>query len=206
LCNDRSLKLELILKTGEPEKHTFTFPDGSSINCSPTSIRYAYHSLIILNYYKLKCNGTSIVEVGCGYGGLFLGICHFAKIMNITIDHYYFIDLPEICNLIQNYVSLHTDSANISYSVHLAYNYGTEIERANLFLISNYCFTEIEKEHRDKYIEILFPKVANGFITWQTITGLPIQQTYIIKKVIDKIDEENPQTANERYKNYFVYF
>ena len=147
-----------------------------------------------------------MVEVGCGYGGLFLGICYFAKILNIKIEHYYFIDLPEICNLIDNYVSLHIDIINISYSTHSAFNYGSEIDKSDLFLISNYCFTEIEKEYRDKYIDILFPKVINGFITWQTITGLPIVQTYIINKQIYKIDEEQPQTANEVYKNYFVYF
>ena len=204
----KNIKDYLLLndKYGEPTKHTFTFYDGSSISCSPTSLRYIYHSLLILHYYKLKNNSTSIVEVGCGYGGLFLGICYFSKVLNIAVDHYYFIDLPEITNLIQKYISLHADNVNISYSVHSALSYGKEIENTNLFLVSNYCFTEIEKEHRDKYIDVLFPKVTNGFIIWQTCFGLPVQQTYIINKKINKIDEELPQTANAVQKNYFVYF
>ena len=193
-------------KYGYPQKETFTFFDNSNIICSPTSLRYVYHSLLILNYYKLTNNTRNIVEVGCGYGGLFLGICYFSKILNIKIDHYYFIDLPEICNLINNYISLHKDIINISYSTHSAFNYGSEIDIINLFLISNYCFTEIEKEYRDNYITTLLPKVTNGFIIWQTIFNLPITQTNIMNKKIYKIDEEKPQTATIENKNYFVYF
>jgi hypothetical protein len=198
--------IEINDRYGYPEKHSFFLSDSTIVNCSPTSLRYIYQSLLILNYYKLRNNTTNIVEVGCGYGGLFLSICYFAKLLNIKIDHYYFIDLPEICGLINNYISLHSDIINISYSTHSAFNYGSEIDNHNLFLISNYCFTEISKEHRDKYIDKLFPKVTNGFIIWQTITGLPIIQTYMLNKKIYEIAEERPQTANNTYKNYFVYF
>jgi len=193
-------------KYGIPQKEHFTFPDKTTVICSPTSLRYVYHSLIILNYYKLSNNTKNIVEVGCGYGGLFLGLCYFSKILDIRIDHYYFIDLPEICILIDNYISLHKDIINISYSTHSAFNYGSEIEEKNLFLISNYCFTEIEKEYRDKYITNLLPKVTNGFIIWQTVFNLPITQTNILNKKIYKIEEEKPQTATIQNKNYFVYF
>jgi hypothetical protein len=193
-------------KYGYPHKETFTFSDKSIIMCSPTSLRYIYHSLLILNYYKLRNDSTNIVEVGCGYGGLFLGICYFSKILAIRIDHYYFIDLPEICILINNYISLHKDIVNISYSTHSAFNYGSEIDNTKLFLISNYCFTEIQKEYRDKYITFLFPKVVNGFIIWQTVFNLPITQTHIMNKKIYKITEEQPQTASVENKNYFVCF
>ena len=116
--------------------------DNKQIVCSPTSLRYVLHSLLILKYIK----GTStrkIVEVGCGYGGLFLGINYFSKILNITIDNYYFIDLPEICGLIKNYLELHKGDININYAIHTADNYGADIDETNLFFISNYCFTEI---------------------------------------------------------------
>jgi hypothetical protein len=191
---------------GYPEKYAFRFSDGSITMCSPTSLRYVYHSIVILNYYKLKNKTKNVVEVGCGYGGLFLGISYFSKIMNITIDHYYFVDLPEICSLISNYLSLHKNIINIRYSIHSAFNYGTDIDKTDLFLISNYCFTEIEKHHRDMYVAVLFPKVITGFITWQTLFGVSITDTTMINKKIDKIVEEQPQTANIVKKNYFVYF
>jgi hypothetical protein len=193
-------------KYGYPEKHIFTFSDGSIMACSATSLRYVYHSLLILSYYKLKSTSKNIVEVGCGYGGLFLGICYFANILNISIDHYYFVDLPEICILIRSYLKLHNDIININYTIHSATNYGSDINNKDLFLISNYCFTEIEKQHRDKYVALLFPKVINGFIIWQTLFGLPISDFTIINKQIVKIVEEEPQTASLEKKNYFLYF
>jgi len=147
-----------------------------------------------------------MVEVGCGYGGLFLAICYFSKLFNIKIDHYCFIDLPQVSALIKNYLELHNESINIEYSIHSAYNYGADINQTDLFLISNYCFTEISSEYRNKYIETLFPKISNGFIIWQTIFNCPIEDTSKINKTIEKVVEEIPQTASQERKNYFVYF
>ena len=82
----------------------------------------------------------------------------------------------------------------------------------NLFFISNYCYTEIDKVHNDKYSLILLPKTINGFITWQNggCGGIyPIEKTNnITKKNIVKIEEEKPQTdaGYGIHKNYFVYF
>jgi hypothetical protein len=191
-------------KYGNPKKETFMFNDKKII-CSPTSLRYVLHSLLILKYFK-KTETTKFVEVGCGYGGLFLAINYFSNLLNITIDNYYFIDLPEICGLIKNYLELHKNDIKINYSIHSAYNYGLDINENELFFISNYCFTEIEEIHRNNYIKNLFPKVLNGFIIWQTIFNLPIKNVNIIGKPVKRICEEYPQTATISKKNYFVYF
>jgi hypothetical protein len=191
-------------KYGSPVKNDFIYID-KSISCSPTSLRYVLHSLLVLKYIKYT-KLEKIVEVGCGYGGLFLAINHFSKILNINIEKYYFIDLPEICNLIQEYISLYKDNINIDYSINSAYNYGKDINDDNLFFISNYCFTEIDDIHRNNYIQYLLPKTKNGFIIWQTIFKLKIQDVDIIEKEITKIIEEYPQTATIDKKNYYVYF
>lgn len=193
-------------KYGIPKKDHFTFSDGELLFCSSTSLRYIFHSMIILRYYEHKILCKNIVEVGCGYGGLFLGICYFSKVFNIEIENYYFIDLPEICGLIKKYLELHKDLINIKYSIHSAYNYGSDIDNNNLFFISNYCFTEILSEYRNKYIETLFPKISHGFIIWQTIFNVPIENVNMINKKPEKIVEEIPQTASKEKKNYFVYF
>jgi hypothetical protein len=193
-------------KYGVPKKETFTFSDGQTLFCSPTSLRYVFHSMIILRYYEYKKSCKNMIEVGCGYGGLFLAICYFSKLFNIKIDHYCFIDLPQVGGLIKSYLEMHKRSINIKYSIHSAYNYGSDIDKNNLFLISNYCFTEISDEHRNKYIETLFPKISNGFIIWQTIFNCSIEETNKINKNIEKVVEEIPQTASKEKKNYFVYF
>jgi hypothetical protein len=194
-------------KYGYPKKYEFTFSDGQLLNCSPTSIRYVFHSLIILQHYKNKQACKNVVEVGCGYGGLFLAICYFSKLLDINIDSYSFIDLPEICGLIKKYLEMHKDIIHIDYSIHSAYNYGSDVDKQNLFLISNYCFTEISNEHRNKYIETLFPKISNGFILWQTCLNCPIENVGLINNNQKHIEEEVPQTSPlELSKNYFVYF
>jgi hypothetical protein len=191
-------------KYGCPSKAFFRY-DDKEIYCSPTSLRYVLHSLLILKYIK-DTNLSKIVEVGCGYGGLFLAINYFSKILQINIDMYYLIDLPEIIKLINRYLLLNEENIYLRYQLHLAYDYGKDIDDDNLFFISNYCFTEIENHHRNNYISYLFPKIKHGFITWQTVFNLPISDVNIIGKEIKKIVEEYPQTATIHKKNYYVWF
>ena len=48
-----------------------------------------------------------------------------------------------------------------------------------MFLISNYCFSELSSLNQDSYRQILFPKIANGFIVWNAVPlfdfGFPAQ-------------------------------
>jgi hypothetical protein len=60
--------IDLNDKYGIPKTFMYSFMN-TTISTSPTTIRYIYHSLIILNYYK-NTSCEIIVEVGCGYGGL----------------------------------------------------------------------------------------------------------------------------------------
>jgi hypothetical protein len=190
---------------GSPNIYSYTLKNGQTISCSPTSLRYVYHSLLILTHIKETAN-KSIVEVGCGYGGLFLAINYFSKILNISIHHYYFIDFQEVCNLIDCYLHLNINSISIPFSLNNCYSYGEDIQNDNLFLISNYCFTEIEEIHRENYINKLFNKISNGFIIWQTVFSVPIEKVSNINKNIKAIIHERPQTASDKDPNYFVYF
>ena len=191
-------------KYGEPKKETYIYVNKEEVKSSPTSIRYIYHALLILKHYKDNTS-SEIVEVGCGYGGLFLAICFFSRILDIKIDKYYFIDLPPVCNLINSYLLINKDHISINYEIHNSNDYVNKISKNNLFFISNYCFTEIKDECRNNYIEYLLPNVSCGFIIWQTVFGFNIENAYKILKV-KYIKEELPQTASKENKNYFVYF
>ena len=189
---------------GSPNKAIFTKGD-IEFHASPSSIRYIYHALVILKHYFSHGN-KPMVEIGGGYGGLFLAICFFSKILNIKISKYYIIDLPCIGKLIQKYLEMHKNDIQIEYSVIESNNYGKDIQETNLFLISNYCFTEVEAEHRERYITHLFPKISNGFIIWQTVFGLNLEYSKTLVKVIDQM-EEKPQTGTDTpHKNYFIFF
>jgi len=129
----------------------------------------------------------------------------FSKILDISIRQYSFIDFPEVCSLIDAYVSC-VDIERIPYSLHSCYQYGADISCTELFLISNYCFTEIEEVHREKYISELFNKVTHGFIIWQTVFRVSISTVDSIQKPNVKIEPERPQTAPRDLPNFFVFF
>ena len=213
----KEIKIENIIefvnindKFGNPNIYNFNIM-GYSLECSPTSLRYVYHALLILKHYdKKKCN--NIVEVGCGYGGLCLAINYFMNNFDINIENYHIIDLNLPIILIKNYLSLFTDIIKTKIFYHDSSTYGENIIDINLFFISNYCFTEISNIHNQKYIDILLSKVQNGFIVWQNggnNGAYPVKiSDNIINKKIENIIEEKPQTdaGYDIYKNYFVYF
>jgi hypothetical protein len=188
---------------GNPIKYDFQIKN-KIINASPSSLRYIYHSLLILKHFEYKRN-KSIVEIGGGYGGLFLAIDFFSNILNIHIDYYYIVDLVDISNFIKIYLSKHNNIIKTNYEVHDAGLYGNTITDNDLFLISNYCFTEINEIHRIGYYNnLLLNKVSSGFITWQT--GLvSIDKTGCYIKYNCDIQEETPQTSFQA-KNYYVKF
>ena len=194
--------IQLNDKIGNPVKYSYLIKN-EIIESSPSSLRYIYNALVILQHYTTK-NTRSVVEVGCGYGGLFLAIDFFSKLLNIPIDNYYIIDLPEVGNLIAIYLDYHKDVIGINYSIHDASLYGSTVENNELFFISNYCFTEIDENHRLGYVSQLLSKVSCGFIIWQTgLISIDTISSYIKQKY--DILEEKPQTSGN-YKNYFVQF
>jgi hypothetical protein len=186
---------------GSPKKHNFII-NGENVFCSPSSLRYVFHSLLILEDIKKK-KMDKIVELGCGYGGLFLAINHFSKYLNIPIAHYYMIDLPIVCKLIDKYLKNFENL--ITYTIVPSYEFGANIDNNDLFLISNYCFSELKTHLMDNYKKHLFPKINHGFVIYQTCfdVGLDDAQKYIN---YESIEIEYPQTASKDKPNYYLRF
>jgi hypothetical protein len=149
---------------GMPTKVVY---DGN-ICISPTSLRYIFHSLLILRNMKShRLTTVNIVEVGCGYGGLALAIYYFSKLVGIKVTSYHMIDLDAPSSLQKKYLELFNVDINVSY--HSASTYGKDVIGDNYFLISNYCFSEITSHHQEQYVKTLFPKCSHGFLTWNHI-------------------------------------
>jgi len=171
---------------GNPIKFNYSFG-----NASPTSLRYILHSLLILEYIQsLELNNLDIIELGGGYGGLCLCMYHFASKFNLTFN-YNIIDLKYAGELQLKYLEKHSVTANCLEP------YGESLEGNNYFLISNYCFAEIDITSQKTYIELLFPKVQHGFITWNEYLD-PYDFGFKCK-----IIDEFPQTG---VKNKYIYF
>ena len=60
-------------KYGNANKTIFTTKDKKLLYCSPTSLRYLYHALVLVDAYKLS-GCRKMIELGSGYGGLCLAV------------------------------------------------------------------------------------------------------------------------------------
>ena len=177
---------------GDPIKETYTFGI-----VSPSSLRYIYHSHVILNYLRfLDKKQYSIVEIGGGYGGLSLALLHYANKFSLTITDYNFCDLDLVVKLQEICINKACPAKDL-YTFHDSSTYGINIKSNNLFLISCYAFSEISKTHQENYLQLLFPKITSGFIIWNTKYYDFGRKTYI--------EEERPQTHPDKI-NKFVYF
>jgi hypothetical protein len=186
-------------KVGSPQKHTFILKSGETCVASPTSLRYIFHAFLILNYFTscTKEESINIVEVGGGYGGLCLALSFFSTYFSIKIQSYSIIDLIDITQLQQKYLSKFTLEYPVSF--HDSALFGSDIQSSdNTYLISNYCFSEIEKSLQEKYIQSLFPNVKHGFMAWNFI---PV---YDFGKTILKQEDEYPNTGG--HLNKYIYF
>jgi hypothetical protein len=175
---------------GNPTKY---FIPGCNIRVSPTSLRYIYHTCLILEHIRsLDLTDLNIVEVGAGYGGLALCMNFFGS---DRIRSYTCIDLPEALQLQELYLSKFQMKFPVSFVP--CSTFGSSMDSTNLFMISNYCFSEISDTNRAKYSEILIPKVQHGFIVWNAI------DVYDFGKGSVRVVDERPLTDN---KNKYVYF
>ena len=180
---------------GNPSKHRYT-DFFVNISVSPSSLRYIFHAHLILTHMKAVGHTTAdVVEVGGGYGGLCLAVHYFAPKYGIKIKSYRICDLPSIIRLQKLYLDRVEPTLQVEYVD--ATTHGEQIARDKMFLISNYCFSEIAKGAQDSYRQKLFPKVAHGFMAWNHIPVYDFGFT-------TRVEAEFPNTGGPL--NKYVYF
>lgn len=197
-------------KYGSPIKAIFTMNTENTqklLYCSPTSLRYTYHALKILHYFK-ETGQTEIIELGVGYGGLFLAINFFSNILNVSIEKYIMIDLPEVEALVQSYLEANSEHIQIPWVTATKDDYLEKLsDKTDYFFISNYCLSFVSKDIRNNYVNDLLSKCEHGFITWQTSFGVQeVEIEHTIQKAVLNTIEETPQTGPTHAKNLYVIF
>jgi hypothetical protein len=184
---------------GSPSKTKYK-PQGVYIDVSPSSLRYIFQAHLILTHMKNIGNfQTDIVEVGGGYGGLCVAIHYFAPNYGISINSYRLCDLSNIIRLQTIYLDTVLPDVNIEFVN--AESYGEHISCSNIYLVSNYCFSEISDHHRLEYQKKLFNKVSHGFMAWNHIPVYNFGfEMYVTQEV--------PYTAphGNTHENKYVYF
>lgn len=179
-------------KYGKPIKHNY----NNFCECSPSNLRYIYHSLRILTHMRdINIKTINIIEIGGGYGGLCFYIKKLSKLFEINIESYHIFDLPEPAKLQELYLKqLDIDGITTS-TINDNYNLKT-----NSYLISNYALSEFKEDIRIEYYNKIISKyVSNGFLIWNNPNA---KFDYISDKI--KYEHEKPYSCY--YSNFIIYF
>lgn len=191
-------------KYGASIKTIFTTSKMKLLYCSPSCMRYMYHSLLILKHLK-ETGLNKIIELGAGYGGLFLALNIFAPKLGVVLEKYYIVELEEVTELIKKYLLAHKDALICPLEIYNSNDYESNITDTDALFVSNYCFTAMDTNERTKYVNSLTKNLPHGFITWQTCFGLSASNaSAILQRSNVTIEEERPQTAPHEMKNYYV--
>jgi len=157
---------------------------------SPTTTRYISVLNDMFNIFGSLTN-YKIIEVGAGYGGQ-CKIIHNA----FNIQEYVIVDLDEAMMLIKKYLSKFNISPKFQSFSNLNY------EESDLF-ISNYAFSECEKELQSMYLNKLAKGAKNGFMLCNFVSNRFKLQSYSLKELIEtlrnfgknvNVEDENPLT------------
>ena len=159
---------------------------------SPTTLRY----IKTLGDLKAKFGDLSrlrIVEIGGGYGGL----CKVISVLGFA--HYTLIDLPEAISLSRKYLEMNGVS-NVDF-----YNStDSSFDGPYDLVISNYAFSEIDKNEQRKYIQSIFGSTPNGYLTMNFISDSFNLQSLSMEEIIaillrmkknGKVEKERPLSA-----------
>jgi len=124
-------------------------------NFSATTLRYILIADEINKLFKLP-DGAKIVEIGAGFGGQSYILSQVA-----SIDQYYIYDLPEPSALIEKVMG----ALGVNHVVCLPIDAELPEEGVDLF-ISNYSFSECDKDVQIDYFERVLKKSDRGYVLY----------------------------------------
>lgn len=122
------------------------------MNISPTTLRYIKVLCDLINHFG-SLDNMDIVEIGCGYGGQ-------CKIINdvFKFRSYTLIDLPEVLRLSNKYLKMFDINVilrDVKYDFNIPYD----------LCISNYAFTELDRETQVFYADKIIRNSTKGYFT-----------------------------------------
>jgi len=182
---DRFRKNDLL---GNPQ--TYIYEDIGSF--SPTTLRFV-KVFGDLNKHFGNLSQLHIAEIGGGYGGLCAILSEMGAFANYTIIH-----SPAYNELTKKYLSL-LGVQNVNF---IDIKEIDDLQKYDL-VISNYDFSEMDKELQGKCIEKIIKNSANGYFTFNFISSLygieSIPVEYLISTLLDYgrsgiLETEHPLT------------
>ena len=140
---------------GKPIKYYFR-PYGVY---SPTVIRYL-KVYLDLNLLFDDLDNLNITEIGIGFGGQALVISNLSNPKSYTL-----FDLPSVLNLSKKVLG-----KNDLYGTFEYFDGRNPTSIESDLLISNYAFSELNKDIQKVYLERVILKAKRGYITWNNLS------------------------------------
>lgn len=175
---------------GTPIKYLYEEPFGL---ISPPTLRY----IKVLSEIEMifgSLNGKKIIEIGVGYGGQSKLIMDY-----FNVSEYNYVDLPEVLNLTEKYLKKY-NYKNLNF-----YDYENLPDKEYDFIISNYAFTECNRDIQNIYLDKIINKSKMGYITGNYIGeyfNVDTMNKYEIQEKINKKSsfiDEVPLTHQNNY-------
>jgi putative sugar O-methyltransferase len=165
-------------RQGHPSVFEFQNPvSKTSFTASPTTLRYMKVVSDLTHYFgKPVLNDAHVVEIGPGYGGLNIVLQHWAR-----IDHYWGIDLMEPRNLASKYVKyFNAIEAKTTFltteQIDEAISNLKRLQGKTVVGISNYAFSECDRDVRSNYIRNVFRYCHYGYLTINYLNDVEVQE------------------------------
>ncbi len=172
-------------KVGRPRKFKFR-PYGTF---SPTLLRYLKVYIDLeKNFGQLK--NLNIVEIGIGFGGQASLICLLDKPLS-----YIYYDIPPVLELVQKF----TKELNVPGNFTFIDGRNPKPSNPDL-VISNYAFSELNRDVQDQYLKNVILPSPRGYITWNNLSA-EILGGYTLAELIrlipnSQIHPEKPNTSD----------
>jgi hypothetical protein len=126
---------------------------------SPTTIRYLKVLVELIELFGPLDNKV-ICEIGVGFGGQAHAIS-----VNQNIQKYLLFDIPPVLELNKKFLGAIGDLDKFEFI-----DGRNPSERSSDLVISNYAFSELNREVQLMYLERVIPKAKMGYITWNELS------------------------------------
>lgn len=137
--------------------------NGHVADFSPTTLRYVKVLQDIVTLFETS-QINSVAEIGIGYGGE----CRVLTSYLTAIGQYFLFDIPEALGLAKKYLDKFDNKADIRFvnGIDLDVDETCEYD----LVISNYAFSELNREVQDMYLKKVILKSGAGYITWNSLS------------------------------------
>jgi hypothetical protein len=187
---------------GDPNMCILLTAGNEMLFCSPANMRYAYYALCVLRDCRAR-GCRSIVEVGGGYGGLFIAIDSLKAIVGAEITEYRIVEIPAMCPLARKCIEWHAEKSTTPATVYESTSWGADVPETD-YMVSLFCVTEIPETDRRNYFSALAARTKHGFILWQTAFGARVADAGTeLNKPVSRVAPERPQSSGGA-PNYVV--